>query len=238
MGAVALGIVPRRYWSRLDPPFPMTPAAFLSGTATVALGLTVGIPGYFTFATQLASANNNWMLRQIAGPATAATESAGLVPYGMSVLTLFIYVFFTPSGLMSTYVVASGFVRAVAGWFDDPHGDLVLTLLDWLVTAGARNQKDGRLKKEREALEGPEAPDVLKRGRWAGLDSDLVLLSSRRKPEWDKGAIVMSGDDWYRLGAPFDMKTPAGLRTAYPLTMLQTVEVVRRGIVYRLPPLR
>jgi hypothetical protein len=37
---------------------------------------------------------------------------------------------------------------------------------------------------------------------------------------------------------PFDMQTPAGLRTAYPLKKMDTVEVVRRGIQYDLPRLR
>ena len=43
--------------------------------------------------------------------------------------------------------------------------------------------------------------------------------------------------DWYKLGEPFDIQTPAGLRTAYPLSKMETVEVVRRGIQYELPRL-
>ena len=64
------------------------------------------------------------------------------------------------------------------------------------------------------------------------------MLSARRKAEWDPGAIVMTSSDWYRLGAGFDVETPAGLRIAYPLTKMETVEVVRRGIQYELPRLQ
>jgi len=80
---------------------------------------------------------------------------------------------------------------------------------------------------------------VLRTGEWADLHGvDYVVLSARRKPEWDAGAVGMTDTDWYRLGVPFDMPTPAGLRTAYPLTKMDAVEVVRRGIRYELPPLR
>ena len=52
-------------------------------------------------------------------------------------------------------------------------------------------------------------------GDWAGLTGvDLVVPSARRKPEWNAGAIMM--------------------RTVYPLTKMDTVEVVRRGILYEL----
>lgn len=64
-----------------------------------------------------------------------------------------------------------------------------------------------------------------------------MVVSSRKKPEWEAGAIVMTESDWFRLGVPFDLQMPAGLRTAYPLTKLESVEVVRRGIHYRLPGL-
>ena len=51
------------------------------------------------------------------------------------------------------------------------------------------------------------------------------------------GAIILTSTDWYKLGVPFDIQTPAGLRTAYPLKKMDTVEVVRRGIQHELPRL-
>ena len=89
----------------------------------------------------------------------------------------------------------------------------------------------------RERLEGPDAPDVLRTGTWAGLDVDYVVLAARRNAEWEPGAIVMTSIDWYRLGAPLDVETPAGLRAAYPLKKLESVEVVRCAIQYELPRL-
>jgi len=89
----------------------------------------------------------------------------------------------------------------------------------------------------RARLEGEERPDMLQTGEWAGVDADYVVLASRRKPEWTAGAIILTSSDWYKLGVPFDIETPAGLRTAYPLKKMEAVEVVRRGIEYELPRL-
>ena len=75
-------------------------------------------------------------------------------------------------------------------------------------------------------------------GARAGIDADYVVLAARRKPEWSAGAVIMTGTDWYRLGEPLDIRTPVGLRAAYPLRRLLSPEVVRRGIEYELPPLR
>ncbi len=47
----------------------------------------------------------------------------------------------------------------------------------------------------------------------------------------------MTSEQWYRLGEPYDLETPAGLRTAYPLTKFDSLEAVRRGIEYELPTL-
>ena len=78
---------------------------------------------------------------------------------------------------------------------------------------------------------------MLQTGAWASIQADYVVLSARRKAEWNPGAIVMTSGDWYKLGDAFDVETPAGLRIAYPLTRMETVEVVRRGIHYELPRL-
>ena len=160
-----------------------------------------------------------------AGPALAA-------------LTVIEFIFLTPLGLLATYLVVSGTGRVMAAWADDPHGDFVLTAIDWAAVSTLAKRRRDRERLARERREGPLARDVLETGAWAGLEGvDYVVLSSRRKPEWDPGAIVLTGEDWYRLGVPFDVETPSGLRTAYPLTKMETVEVVRRGIQYELPRL-
>ena len=60
----------------------------------------------------------------------------------------------------------------------------------------------------------------------------------RRPPRHQMKPIVMTATDWYKLGVPFDLQTRSGLRTVYPLTKMNEVEVVRRGVRYELPKLR
>lgn len=236
--ALVTGVAPRRMWPALERHLPVRSAAAASGLVTMLGGFFYGFGGFMTFATTLAGANNDWVLGRLAGPPARGEAAVGLVPYGMSVLTLFIYLFFTPRGLFSTYVVVSGALRAIAGWFDDPRGDPVLTGLDWAATTMWEKNRRERRQIARERLEGSDAPDVLQTGAWAGLpDADYVVLAARKKAEWDAGAIILTASDWYKLGVPFDIQTAAGVRTAYPLKKMNTVEVVRRGIQYELPRL-
>ena len=239
VAAVVAGVLPRRVWPTLEPWLPIRSAAAVSGLATLLAGFFIGVGGFFTFATQLASANNDWMLGRLGAPPATGDAAVGLVPYGMSVLTLFLFVFFTPTGLFALYLTASGTLRAIAAYVDDPHGDFVLSGLDWASTTLFERNRQERRQIARRRLEGEDAPDVLQTGEWAELpDADYVVLAARRKAEWNAGAIVMTSSDWYKLGVPFDILTPAGMRTAYPLKRMEAVEVGRRGIQYELPRLR
>src|SRR5476649_1037083 len=236
--AVVAGILPRRLWPALERDLPMRSAAGVSGAVTLAAGVAVGTRGFFTFATTLADANNNWMLAHLAGTPASYDAAVGLVPYGISVLTFFIFVLFTPTGLFASYLTASGMLRAIGAWFDDPFGDIILTGVDWAVTTMFDTNRRERQQIARRRLEGEDAPDVLRTGEWAGLpDADYVVLAARKKAEWLAGAIILTSSDWYKLGVSFDIQTPAGMRTAYPLKKMETVEVVRRGIQYELPRL-
>jgi hypothetical protein len=237
--ALVAGALPRRYWPSLEQHVPMRRAAALSGLVTMLAGFFFGFGGFMIFATGLASANNNWLLGRLAGPPAASDAAAGLVPYGVSVLTLFIYLFFTPRGLFSLYVASTGFLRALGAYFDDPFGDPILTGVDWTARTLFDKNRTERSQIARTRLEGDDRPDVLQTGEWAGRpEVDYVVLSARRKDEWTAGAVILTSSDWYRLAEPFDIQTPAGLRTAYPLKKMETVEVVRRGIQYELPRLR
>ena len=234
--ALFAGIAPRALWPSLERHLPLRSAAATSGLVTLLAGFFYGFGGFMTFATTLAAANNDWMMARLGGPPAAGDAAVGLVPYGMSVLTLFIYLFFTPRGLFSTYVVVSGTLRAIAAYLDDPHGDPVLSAVHWAATGMWTKNREERRQIARERLEGRDAPDVLQTGAWAGVpDSDYVVLAARRKAEWSAGAIILTTEDWYKLGVPFDIQTLAGMRTAYPLKKMETVEVVRRGILYELP---
>jgi len=239
IAALVVGAAPRRVWHRLDPPFPLLRTAFPAGILTLTIGFAIGVPAFFAFAEHAADADNAWMLRQLTTPATSYDPSVALVPYGMSVLTVFIFVLSTPAGLVTLYLVTSGTVRAVSAYLDadDARGDFVLSGLYWVVMTLFTTSREEARRLARTQREGPETPDRLVTGGAVGVDADYVVLASRRKAEWNPGAIILTRTDWYRLGVPFDLQTPAGLRTAYPLTKMETVEVVRRGIKYDLPRL-
>ena len=236
LAGVPLGILPRRVWRWVDPPVPMAGAAFPSGLATLAAGFALGLDGFLTFAARTASSQDSWMINTLARPNLPINpQNVALVPYGTSVFTFFGFIFLTPLGLFSLYLMASGAIRAVSAWFDDPRGDFLLSAIAGATAAGATSVSRQRRRAARERREGPDAPDVLRAGAWCGLDVDYVVLAARRKADWTKGAIILTRTDWYRLGTPFDMETPAGLRAVYPLKKMETVEVVRRGIEYNLP---
>jgi hypothetical protein len=220
----------------------LTRAAAVSGLVTLTIGFALGFDGFLDFATRSADTHNAWMLQNLSAPcasADCATQPlrVALVPYGVSLVTLFAFLFFTPLGLFSTYLVISGFLRAVSAWVGDARGDFLLSGFLW---AFASTMSAGRVRLNREARErkeGPEVADVLGTGEWAGLSADYVVIASRRKPEWTAGAIILSSADWYRLGVSVETEMNGRLRTLYPLTRLETPEVVRRGIQYELPRL-
>ncbi|MBI3400227.1 MAG: hypothetical protein HY048_02305 [Acidobacteria bacterium] len=234
VAALVVGAAPRRVWPRLELHMPVARAAAPAGLLAMLAGFFLGVGGFFSYATRVADANNSWMLRTLA---SGGSDQAAFVPYGMSVVTLFIFLLFTPLGWLSSYLAVSGFLRAVSAWFDDPRGDPLLSLLDAATVRFLERQRQRLAREARERREGAAAPDVLVTGHALGVGADFVVLASRRKDEWTAGATIMTPGQWYRLGEPYDLETPAGLRTAYPLTKFDSLEVVRRGIPYELPAL-
>ncbi|HEV3139630.1 MAG TPA: hypothetical protein VGY57_03895 [Vicinamibacterales bacterium] len=231
--ALVVCAAPRRIWDRIDPRFPLRRAATAAGFLTLVVGFFFGFDQFLTFSRVLADTSNTWMLKRAANDA-----SAPIAVYGLSAATFIIFLFFTPAGLLSMYLVISGAARAISAVVDDPRGDPLISIVYWTATTLWTRNRNDRQKISRERQEGADAPDVLRTGEWAELHGvDYVVLAARRKPEWNAGAIILTATDWYKLGVPFDMDTPAGLRTAYPLTKMETVEVVRRGIQYELPRL-
>lgn len=217
--AILAGFLPRRYWEDVD--LPVSNVAFASALLTFFAGTALGISGYFAFMAYVL-AQRQW---------TAPP---------MMILVFFSYVFATPRGLFALYLTATGFMRAVAWNTGEPVGDPILTALDaawrWLVTSKhERTERDAR-----RVLERQDEPDRRYEGAWAGLEGvDYVVVASRRKPGWIKGTWVITDDGWFTLGEPFDRPMPNGLRTVYPLTLqTSTLEVLRKGVSYELPPLR
>lgn len=232
MLAILLANLPVRYWPALEERFAVHRAAWLSGLVVMFAGIGVGIRGFIAFAWEAAGRTTEVFM--------AAHGDDVLLPgSGMAALPMFLLT--TPLGLLSLYLTFSGFVRAVAAWLaDDPRGDFVLTAIDSGVRRLVGGRRAARARARREALEGPPVPDRLVRGEQTGRpDLGLVLLASRAKPGWVPGAyLVGGGGSAHRIGASFDVELPAGLRTAYPLTPLTTLEPIRHAIPYDLPRLR
>ncbi len=216
--ALPFAALPKRYWQTIDLPVPNVAA--VSSILTLFLGAGLGITGYFAHMTPVLDA------REFTAP-----------PFMLAVF--FGYVFFTPRGVFSLYLVISGLVRAVASSTGEPFGDPILTGLDtaWNRLFARHQQRSVRVG--REKLERMDEPDRRYSADWAGLSGvDCVIVSARRKPEWTPGTWVITDDGWFVLGEPFDRPMPNGLRTVYPLRRQTTLEPVRRSVHYQLPPLR
>jgi hypothetical protein len=205
-------------------------------------GCVAGARGFVTYARAVASAANDatWELaaRQVRGEIPPDVEIATAGSVALSALSLVAFLLFTPLGLFSLYLAASGALRLISAYVNEPFGDPILTGLDQLLTGTGRRMTESHRRRARERAEGPEVPDRLFTGEWAGLaDITYVVVSSRRKAGWKPGVFVITSGPWYTLGEPFDLQLPEGLRTVYPLREQTTNEVLREGVRYELPRL-
>lgn len=241
IGAVVVSVLPRRWWSRF-PGLPLQTMVPVSGVLTILAGAALGIRGFFAYLARMSNAPAASILElsrlQVEGqlPETAAVSS---VPAAMWAVAPVAFAFFTPIGLSAIYLVTSGWFRAASWWVDSPHGDPLLTGIDALIQRARHRSAARQVRQNRERDEGADEPDRRYPGAWADLAGiDFVIVAARRKAGWTPGTFVMTDEGWFTLGEPFDRPTPNGLRTIYPLTELQTLEVLRKGVPYQLPPLR
>jgi hypothetical protein len=243
IAAIPAGVAPRRYWRELDVYLPISRAALLSAIGTVFLGAAIGIPAYLHYAQASASAAVDMMLqatgwKPVPAGGTASVTGAQLT-WVASSMSLAAFWISTPAGISSVYLTVTGWIRIIAWYVDDAWGDPILTIADGLARRSWMRRRDRNAQAAREKREGPEVPDILVTGATAGFpDTDLVVIASRRKPEWDAGAIVVTDDKWFKLGVAAERDMPGGLRTLYPLTELHHHEVLRRAVQYTLPPLK
>jgi len=211
--------MPRRLWDNWD--LPIANMAVASALATFFAGAALGIAGYFEYmAVVLAQ-------RPFTAPPLMLAVFLG-------------YVFATPRGLFALYLVATGFIRFTSAYIDEPLGDPLLTGVDSVIARVTSARRARAVSHARQRLERADEPDRRYHGAWADLpDVTWVVVSARRKPGWTVGTWVITNDGWFTLGEPFDRPTPNGLRTVYPLTLqTTTLDVLRKGVSYELPPLR
>lgn len=233
--AIFASLLPYRRWASFPDTWPIRSAAVGSGLLTLFAGTAIGLSGFLVYAGHQSSLGLDAMLHKTFTDPNASYNQ-GLVQ-GFAGLSIFGFLLLTPQGWLTSYLMSTGTLRAIAAWFDDPFGDPVLTGIDeaaWRLHARARAR---RALADREALEGPEVPDRVLAGATLGLpDWDLVVVSSRRKDGWDSGVGVFTNDACYRLGQPIERTIAGRLRTLYPLNEHRDLEVIRRSVRYDLPP--
>jgi hypothetical protein len=240
--AIPIGLAPRRYWRTLDVHVPVTSAALLSAIATFFVASAIGIPSFLEHAQASAGTAVDTMLQATGWkpmPAAGATVAKSQIIWVAGSMSLLTWAFTTSAGVASVYLGITGWIRIVAWYVDDAWGDPLLTIADGVARRVWSRNRRQRATIAREKREGAEVPDVLMTATDAGVaDADLVVIASRRKPEWDAGAIVVTDEKWFKLGASIEQQMPGGWRTLYPLTELHENEVLRRAVRYTLPQLR
>lgn len=234
IGSVA-SLLPYRLWSSLPSDLPIERGAFASGMVTSIAGATVGISGFLAHAHGTASLGIDAMLHQTFTDSRAG-YSQGMVQ-GFAGLSIFTFLLLTPLGWLTLYLTGTGALRAAAAWFDDPFGEPILTGIDHLFTRRQERRAARAAVDRREALEGPEVADRIVSPSAAGIgDCDFAIVSSRRKPGWERGVAVFTQDGCYRLGEPIERIVNGCLRTVYPLKEHTDLEAVRKSVLYELPP--
>lgn len=233
VAAMAAGLLPVRFWPRLPSALPMPAAAFASGALTFFLGAAIGIPAFLAHAGLTTSLANAAMIE--AEMRQQASYNRGMVQ-GFAGLSIFTFLLLTPAGWLTMYLMGSGALRMGAAWFDDPMGDPILTAVDavaWRASIGRRARHEIAA---RAALEGPETRDRVVSSAAAGVPGcDLAVVSSRRKPGWERGVVVITQAACYRIGEPVERTIAGRLRTIYPLTEHRDLEAIRASVHYELP---
>ena len=239
---VFAALLPSRWWPWLDQHVDASAGAAASGVLTVLASMAIGIPGFLRYVELLAAANNTAAVEVATRNPDVFDNNAAAVlrgaPTSMTALALPLFLFTTPLGLLALYLAVSGLLRSIAPLVEGGFGDPILTGID-KVAVGVRTRGAARLaRSRREALEGPEMPDrIMSAAQLAIPDADFVIVSSRRKPDWDRGTVVQTSDGTaYRVGAIQDRTIAGRLRTLYSMTEHKDLEVFRRVVQYELPP--
>ena len=236
VAGIAATVLPARLWPYLDEHLPATESAFPASLLTFLGGAAIGIPGFLKHATEQAGINTQAMLDAATSAAPGAQYVDSSMSVGMTSLSLFTFLLLTPQGWATMYLGLTGLVRTAGATFDDPHGDLVLTLVDAGIVRTLRNRRTRNRRVNREALEGTEVPDRVVPGSQVGLPgAQIVVVASRRKPDWDAGTVVITSRSAYRVGDIVERTIHGKLRTLYPLTEHKDFEVFRRTVHYELP---
>jgi len=148
----------------------------------------------------------------------------------VSILTLagpltFLAFLISPMGVLATYVVLTGVVRAVAqGAAHEIMGEPVVTWCFWLWRTARASL--GRVANSHRL--GPQRPDQIV-AEGAGR---LTVLSCREKRGWDRFATIGVGGRFYRVEGVEEQPAGEWRALAYRLTEYDPHGVIRGLIVY------
>lgn len=210
-----------------------------AAVVTLLSGVVVGEIGFLRFGRQVASDNNTLML-EIAARQSSGTlggqEITGAAPVALSMLSAITFAIATPLGWLAMYLVLTGLVRSVAAAVGERRGDPVVALAVGIVARRRSRRAASREIAAHDALAGPEVADRVVTPARVGIESaDLVIVTSRPKPDWTPGTVLECGDLWLSVGPAEQRSLAVGLRTLYPLSHLPEAAVIRRVIRYELP---
>jgi len=108
--------------------------------------------------------------------------------------------------------------------------------VDAIVSGQRLRRRERTARADREGQEGPETADRVVTGAAAGVPGcDVVIVSSRRKPGWERGVAVFTPDGCYRLGDPVERVVGGRQRYLYPLSEHADLEAIRRSVQYEPP---
>ncbi|MEX1130090.1 MAG: hypothetical protein WEB50_16080 [Vicinamibacterales bacterium] len=238
IAGVFVGILPRYYWSRFEDQ--VSPQVAAGAIVTILAGAAIGIPGFFAHAEDVSVRNNRALLAAAAkqDPATTpqhlqVSTTTLAAASGLSWLT---FILLTPAGWISTYLVASGSLRAIGAASDSPLGDPLLTAIDKGLRTSRVRRRARRAAVELATRQGPDVADRVRTGAEAGVPgAALVVVSSRRKEGWTTGTVVLTPTGAYRIVCVEDRMIAGLLRHLYGLVAHDDLEVFRRVVPYDLP---
>jgi hypothetical protein len=234
-------MLPRRWWPWLDDRVPASDSALPASIITLLAAAAVGIPGFLDYVAITSEASAAAALRIVeqnlqTRPDLDTADALRRMAMSLNALSIFMFLLMTPLGLVTAYLGLSGIIRTAGALFNDPHGDLALTVADHLVWRSRTWRVERVAVMHRTSLEGVEMPDRLISGAKAGITGcEMVLVCSRRKPGWDTGTVVLSDGGAYRVGKIEERTLGGWLRTLYPLYEHRDQEAFRRTVIYNLP---
>jgi len=239
LAGVVIATLPRRVWNRWEGRVPVRASALPAALVPLLLAFAIGIPAFLAFAADMGSSVGSAMI-EVAEQANQGRKSATAGPYaswGM-IFALPAFLFATPLGWACLYLGGSGLARLLCWAADDPRGDFLISATDAIVRGRLGAARVRRAQDERHQEEGAMVADVLVTGRAMGVPEAIyAVIASRVKPDWAPGVFVLTQNERFKIGEPFDRRIADGLRVVYPLLEAPAVEATRRRVSYTLPPL-